>query len=45
MVDDPPVLSITFRMPPNPDVLRKIVSKSFMLAVGRVVGTSKAFAA
>jgi hypothetical protein len=43
MVDDPPVLSITFRMPPNPDVLRKIVSKSFMLA--RVVGTSKAFAA
>jgi hypothetical protein len=40
IVDDPPVLSITLSIPPNPAVLRKIVSRSFMLAGGRVVGTS-----
>ena len=31
MVDDPPVPLITFRMPPDPAVLRKIVSRSFRL--------------
>lgn len=45
MVEEPPVLSITFRMPPDPAVLRKIVSRSFMLDGARVVGTSNAFAA
>jgi hypothetical protein len=27
-VDDPPVLLTTFRMPPDPDVERKIVNRS-----------------
>jgi hypothetical protein len=45
MVVDPPTPSITFRMPPNPLVLRKIVNRSFMLDGGRVAGTSNAFAA
>ena len=45
MVDDPPVLLITFKMPPDPDTFRKIVSRSFMLPAGSVLGTSNAFAA
>ena len=42
MVDDPPVPLITFRMPPDPAVLRKIVSRSFRLE-GGLTGTSNAF--
>jgi hypothetical protein len=45
MVEDPPVPLTTFRMPPDPAVLRKIVSRSFRLEGGRVTGTSNAFAA
>jgi hypothetical protein len=45
MVDEPPVLLITFKIPPDPAVLRKIVSISLILPAGRVVGTSNAFAA
>ena len=46
MVEDPPVLLITFKMPPFPLVgSRKMVSRLFRLPAGRVVGTSNAFAA
>ena len=39
IVDDPPVLLITFKMPPDPAVERKIVSRSWKLDAGRVEGT------
>jgi hypothetical protein len=42
MVDDPPVSLTTLRIPPDPAVLRKIVSRSFRLPGGSVAGTSNA---
>jgi hypothetical protein len=45
MVDEPPVPLITFKIPPEPAVERKIVSRSCMLSAGSVLGTSNAFAA
>ena len=44
-VDDPPVLFTTCRMPPDPAVERKIVSRSWRLDAGSVSGTSNAWAA
>jgi hypothetical protein len=45
MVEDPPVLLITFRIPPDPAVERKIVNMSWRLSAGSVAGTSNALAA
>ena len=44
-VDDPPVSFTTLRIPPEPLVERKIVSRSCKLDDGTVVGTSNACAA